>query len=421
MGEWTSVTIRSTVVSRSSAGQNQAGLGRDPIVLLVAGTSLLMASGSMIFTLLPALQERVGFPTWGFGVIAGVFFASSLVAQLFLSRFADRGRAKSMLIAAVVLAVVGLVLMAYGSSLTQLTIARGIGGLATGCWAPAARAVAIAGRPEQTARRLSYIAMGDTSGLVIGPLIGSVLATVFSIPVAFGVFAGLAVLLLPLVLFSTIVEASSITTSTKLTDLVARRPVLQAVLLGVALFLPVGMYETVWGKHISNLGGSTFIIALSVALYGLPYMIMAPIGGRLGDRVGPARVAIVGSAALVVVTVLTGLPRNYWILLPIGMVEAAISAIAYPNALAAVSKAASPQEQATAQGLAGGASIAGAGGMALISGPVFEFAGPLATFATAAALVAVGAMVAFRLDPSAFARRSGPETTEEQLPVSGRG
>jgi len=166
------------------------------------------------------------------------------------------------------------------------------------------------------------------------------------------------------------------------------------------------MYETVWGKHISNLGGSTHIIALSVAAYGLPYMVMAPIGGRLGDRIGPARVAIFGSVALIGVTVITGIPQNYWVLIPIGMVEAAISAVAYPNALAAVSAAASDREQATAQGLAGGASIAGAGAMALVSGPVFEFAGPFATFATAAACVAVGALVALRLDPSAFARRA---------------
>ncbi|MEM9654050.1 MAG: MFS transporter [Actinomycetota bacterium] len=396
-------------------GRTQAPLtgqsGRDPIVLLIAGTSLLMASGSMVFTLLPALQDEVDFPTWGFGVIAGVFFASSLVAQLFLARFADRGRAKAMLVSAALLAVLGLLLMAYGSTLTQLTIARGIGGLATGCWAPAARATAIAGRPDQTARRLSYIAMGDTSGLVIGPLVGAALVAAFSLRTAFIVFAVLALLLLPLIFVSNIVEVSRTSTTTRLTDLVTRRPVLQAVVLGVALFLPVGMYETVWGKHISNLGGSTFVIALSVALYGLPYMIMAPIGGRLGDRLGPARVAIFGSVALVIVTVITGVPRNYWILIPVGVIEAGISAIAYPNALAAVSKAASRQEQATAQGLAGGASIAGAGVMALISGPVFEFAGPFATFSTAAALVAVGALVAFRMDPAAFAPQVGAPAT----------
>ena len=367
-----------------------------------------MASGSMVFTLLPALQDRVGFATWGFGLIAGVFFASSLAAQLLLARFADQGRAKTMLVTAILLGVLGLLLMAYGNSLIQLTIARGIGGLATGCWAPAARATAIARRPDHTSRRLSYIAMGDTSGLVIGPLIGALLASVFSIRVAFLVFAALIVLLLPLIFVSAIVEVTGTSTSTKITELVSRRPVLQAVVLGVALFLPVGMYETIWGKHISNLGGSTFVIALSVAFYGLPYMIMAPVGGRLGDKIGPARVAIFGAVALVIITVLTGLPRSYWVLIPVGVVEAAISAIAYPNALAAVSKAASAREQATAQGLAGGASIAGAGLMALISGPVFEFAGPFATFSTSAAFVAVGAFIAYRLDPSAFAKTSTP-------------
>lgn len=408
------VTIRSTFVSSSTPNGASAvakpqptedgGRGRDPIILLIAGTSLLMGAGSMVFTLLPALQEQVGFATWGFGLIAGVFFATSLLAQLVLARLADRGHTKTLLVAAIVLAVLALILMAYGDSLLQLTLARGIGGLATGCWAPAARATAIARHPERTARRLSYIAMGDTSGLVIGPLVGALLAELFSIRAAFLIFAGLVVLLSPVLFTSPIAEVTGTPSTTRLSQLVRRRSVLQAVVLGVALFLPVGMYETIWGKHISNLGGSTFVIALSVVFYGLPYMVMAPIGGRLGDRIGPARVALIGASALVVVTVITGLPRNYWVLIAVGVIEAAISAVAYPNALAAVSHAVSDREQATAQGLAGGASIAGAGMMALISGPVFDFAGPLPTFCTAAGLVAVGAIIAFRLDPTAFNR-----------------
>ena len=388
-------TIRSVIVTSNSSKY-------DPIVLLVAGTSLLMASGSVVFTLLPSMQDEVGFPTWGFGLIAGIFFAASLVAQLALARFADQGKARVLLVTAILLGVASLIWMAFAGSLLEISIARGIGGLATGCWGPAARATAIAGRPDQTARRLGYIAMGDTSGLVVGPLLGSVLATTFSIEVPFLVFAALIACMTPVLFSSPIAEVRTRTESPKITTLVRRRTVLQATVLAVALFLPVGLYETVWGKHISNLGGSTHIIALSVALYGLPYMVIAPLGGRLGDRVGPARVALFGAAGVVAITLLTGLPRNLWILLPIGVIEAMISAVAYPNALAAVSNACTPQEQATGQGLAGAASIGGAGLMALLAGPLFEFGGPVVAFATAAGLVALGAAVAYGLGPSAF-------------------
>ncbi len=384
-----------------------------------------MASGSVVFTLLPAMQDKVGFPTWGFGLIAGVFFAASLVAQLGLARYADQGRARLLLVTAILLGVASLVWIAFAGSLWELTLARGIGGLATGCWGPAARATVIARRPDQTARRLGYLAMGDTSGLVVGPLIGAALLNIFSIEVPFLVFAALILCLTPVLFTSPIAEVRSRTAGPKISTLVRRRPVLQATVLAVALFLPIGLYETVWGKHISNLGGSTTIIALSVALYGLPYMVIAPLGGRLGDRIGPARVALIGAAGIVVITVITGIPRNLWILLPVGIIEAMISAVAYPNALAAVSRACSPQEQATGQGLAGAASIGGAGSMALLAGPVFEFGGPLAAFSTAAALVAVGALIAYALDPTAFAKPStvhpsddAPSESKLQEPVT---
>lgn len=392
----------------------------DPIVLLVIGTSLLMGSGSVVFTLLPAMQEEVGFPTWGFGIIAGVFFAASLLAQLILARFADQGRARMLLLAAILLGVISLAWLSFADSLAEITSARALGGLAAGCWNPAARATAIARRPNRTARRLGYIAMGDTSGLVMGPLIGSFLASAFSLSTSFLVFAALILALSPVVFISPIAEVRAGADRPRISRLITRRPVLQATILAIALFLPVGLYEAVWGKHIFNLGGSTNVIALSVALYGLPYMLVAPIGGRIGDRIGHVRVAVIGSAGLVVITAVTGLPREIWILLTFGVVEAMISAVAYPNALAAVSQACSPEEQATGQGLAGAASIGGAGVMAVAAGPLFDFAGVTVAFAVTAAIVAVGAGIAVALDPQTLFRTPDDRSSRDPVgdPVS---
>ncbi len=388
----------------------------DPIVLLIVGTSLLMASGSVVFTLLPSIQDEVGFATWGYGPIAGVFFAASLVAQLGLARHADRGHARALLITAILLGVVGLVWLSQADSLVELILARGLGGLAAGCWAPAARAMAIARRPDRTATRLGYLAMGDTGGLVIGPLAGSLLASAYSVETALLVFAALILAMTPVLFGSAIMEHRAGPAPGGVTDLLALRPARQATLLAVALFLPVGFYETIWAKHISNLGGSNNIIALSVALYGLPYLLMAPIGGRLGDRFGSVRVALLCAIGLVAVTAVTGLPRSYWALLMIGVVEAAISAVAYINALAAMARACPADRQATGQGLVGGASIAGAAMMALVAGPLFAFGGPTVAFAVTASLVAVGAFLAFRLDPAAAAIGAGrgPVTTVDR-------
>lgn len=367
---------------------------QDPLVPLVLGTAGLMASGSVVFTLLPAMQDEVGFPTWGFGLIAGTFFLSSLVAQLTLSRLADSGEAKLLLLTAVVVGVAGLVWMALATSLWQLVAARGLNGLAAGAWGPAARAVIVVGHGDSAGRRLGYVASGETSGLVVGPLIGSLIANRLSSDAAFLGFALLVLLLLPVVAAVAVTESDEPTSAApRPWRMIRRKPVQQAAALAVFLFSPVGLYETIWGKYVLDLGGSTFVIGLSVAMYGLPYAVIAPLGGRLGDRIGPFPVALAGTGLLATVTVVTGLPRNLWVLLPIGVVEAVISSVAYPNALSAMSRACTPQEQATGQGIAGGAALAGAGVMALMAGPLFDRSGPAATFAVTGAIVAGGGLV----------------------------
>ncbi len=51
--------------------------------------------------------------------------------------------------------------------------------------------------------------------------------------------------------------------------------------------------------------------------------------------------------------------------------------------------------------------------MALLAGPVFEFAGPFAAFASAGALVAVGAAIAFWLDPTAFSLQANHDASPD--------
>ena len=54
------------------------------------------------------------------------------------------------------------------------------------------------------------------------------------------------------------------------------------------------------------MGASTTFIGVSLVLYGLPFMVAAPIGGQLADRHGPMRVAMVAPAAVIPLTVVYG-------------------------------------------------------------------------------------------------------------------
>ncbi len=375
----------------------------DPIWLLVAGTVMLMGAGAAVFTLMADLQETLGFAEWGFGAIASSFFLSSLVAQVGLASLADRGHARHMLLGALVLSIASLIWFAFAKGLVGLVAARALQGFAFGIWAPAARATAVRGETTRAGERLGLIATGETSALVVGPLLAAGLASFTDLRTAYLVFAGLvAVTLVGVRSRARPDQARPGTENGPLRPLASlsllrHRPSLQAAVLAFALFLPVGLYETVWADYVQELGGSTTIIALSVAIYGFPYAIVAPFGGRLGDRVGSVRVALVGSVLLAIITLLTGLPRTLWMLFAIGAVEATINACAYPNALAAMAHSCGEDDKAAGQGLAGGAGIAGAGVMALAAGPLWQWAGPTWSFAAAASLVATGGITAWAI------------------------
>lgn len=377
----------------------------NPVVPLAFGTTVLLGAGSAVFTLFAELQDKVGFATWGFGVMAGAYFVAQFFAQTMLARLADSGEARKLLVSAVVLSAISLVWFAFAPSLAHLIAARVLGGIASGCWLPSARAIAVAGRGDKAGEQLGKLAVGETGGIVVGPLAASGLVALFDLTATYLIWAAIVSLLIVLALAVPISESDERTVdSPSPLQLLRRRPVAQAAVLSVALFAPIGVYESVWPKYIDDIGGSTFVIAISIAAYGLPYMLVAPLGGRIGDRYGPKRVALVGTVGLAIVTFGVGAaPSLGWVMV-IGVVEACISAIAYPNALAAMARACDEDELATGQGLAGGASIGVAGMMAIVAGPIYAASGAFWTFTVAGAAVLVFGAIARSLGDGEPAR-----------------
>lgn len=377
---------------------------RDPLIPLAIGSLLLVSSGSLVFTLLAELQDRAGFSAWGLGAIAFSYFAASLFSQLGLARFADRGHARTLLVVGVVLAMVALVWFAVAESLVSLVLARAVGGLGFGCWEPASKAVVLAGRERDAGRRLGIVTAASTGGIVLGPVVGAVLFEVTdSLVVPFALFA---FVLVPVLAIARLVPIGETTGSdlskerggTSPAELLRRRPVRRAVLVAIALLMPVGAYEVIWARLLTDLGASTGLIGLSVALYGLPFLLIAPLGGMLGDRVGVERVSGIGAIVVSGVILLMGLPQNLILLLCVGVLEAVVNALAIPNAYASMAKACSDDEQATGQGLIGGVGLASAGLLTLVAGGLYNIGGQTLLFAVTAGLVLGFALLAQLLD-----------------------
>ena len=92
----------------------------------------VMASGyGVMFTVLDDYRDRFGISESRLGMIVGIGFLSSFLAQIF-SPLADRGHAKSIVVVGLLLNFGGLVMLAFGQTTVVLLIGRFVMGVGLG-------------------------------------------------------------------------------------------------------------------------------------------------------------------------------------------------------------------------------------------------------------------------------------------------
>lgn len=361
-------------------------VGWHPLLFATASVGI---ANSVIFSLLSDLQDRYGFSDTGLGLIAGTGFLVGLIGQVLLAPLADRGHSKTLLLAGLAAAVTGSVLFASADSLVLLVIARCVVGLSNSLFLPAARAVVISISDDGVAARLGTLSGVELAGFVTGPVIGGLLVGPTGLKVPFlvaGAFAlGGAVLLAP----RTLPQPPVSTTHRLAFDLLRLPRIRAGVLLGVALFLPVGFYDATLDRFLTDLGASNALVGLSFIAYGIPFALFATRGGRLADRHGALRV---GATAVLVVATLTGvygflgMPE---IIVGFSALEGVVQAMGVPAAGALIARAAPVGRAAAAQGLGGAASLLCGAVTAYMAGGLYQGIGPRGMF-----LVACGGMLA---------------------------
>jgi MFS family permease len=356
---------------------------------LLAATATLAASGSVIFALIGNLQDQYGFADIGLGVIAATGFAMSFLVQLLIAPYADRGHTRRLLLTGTLLAVIGNVLFALGDSLWQFASARAVIGAALGCFLPAARALMANMRPDGAAERLGRMAGFELGGFIFGPVVGGLLVGPLGLRWPFMLFSLMGLLSFTLLMRDRIPELPRSTRTNRLAlGLLANRGVLVGVLLVIALALPVGVYEALWDRYLTDKGASDGLVGVSLAFYGIPFILLASWGGRLADRFGAVKVALRAMFVVAPATALYGMFDSPWPPIAVGVFEAIAQAAAAPSAQAALAKAAPEGQGAAAQGLAGALNVLTAAVVALLGSWAYGAIGPAWLFTIAGSGVA---------------------------------
>ena len=192
-----SPTLKAVNVERPAAALE---LGAPQRTALLIGAGVFALGLGLIVALLAELQDEFGFPTWGLGLIAGISFIAGFVGNVTLSPIADRGHARTMLVVSSLVGVVSLLWLAGATELWAFIAARALFGLADGAFFPAARRIAVTGRPDRPGAELGALMGAAIAGFLSGPVVGGLLAEAFSLRVAFIAPAVVLSLAVPIVL-----------------------------------------------------------------------------------------------------------------------------------------------------------------------------------------------------------------------------
>jgi MFS family permease len=353
------------------------------------GSTLLFVGIAAPFALMADLQRRAGFADWGLGLVAGSVFAASLVSQLGMSRFADRGHARRLLVAGLVLASLALVWVAIADGLWQLVAARALLGLGSGMFSPAARRILVARHPDRPAEVLGRLTGSAIAGFLLGPPLASGLAELFGLRAPFLVLG-----LGPLVSLLAIRRMPEPPVlrgahAGSMRGLWRHRGVLSGLFGTAALYLLIGAFDAVWAPLLDDRGASRLVIGLSLTVYGIPALALAGWGGRIADRVGPARASLWSLAATVPFTAAYGFVDPVWALIAVGVGQAVVDVVVNPATQATVAIACPPERLAAGQGLAGAVGQSFAGLASLVAGPLYGAGGAEVVFAVIAAGIAL--------------------------------
>ena len=375
----------------------------------------VMASGyGVMFTVLDDFRDEYGIREAWLGLIVGIGFLTSFVAQIFLAPAADRGHARRLVTIGMILNVVGLLMMAFGTSLAPLLAGRFVSGIGIGMAFPAIRRIVINGDPDNLGSNLGLLLAADVAGFATGPALSAVMVPTLGIAAPFITIAVATAFLLPLVARVEIIEQEATDApQTRLAfDLLRDRGIVAGIMMGAAVFMMIGTFDALWVLVLDDLESSEFVANLGITIFALPLIFLGSYGGRLAQRIGPFRLGPVGLLIGAFFIASYGVLPNEYLMLGFGAIHAICDGLTVSSTAVGVGMVAPAQRQASAQGLLGAAETLTAGITAFVAGLLYESGGRALAFGTAATAMTVLAIGSYLV--------AGPELRPLRGDVTGR-
>lgn len=263
---------------------------------------------SQIIPFLPLYLEQLGvtggesLSLWSGLTFSITFVVSATVAPLWGS-LADRKGRKLMLLRAAFGMGVVILLQAFVTEAWQLLLLRALMGLTSG-YIPNAMALVAAQVPrERSGWALSCVSTGQIGGVILGPMLGGLLADWVGLRTVFIVTAALLMVSFLVTLF--LIKETGYTPVSKKEKLSGREvfrsldnPKLMLCLFFTTMVIQMcnGSVNPILTLFVRELAPTAeniaFLSGVIAALPGVSALLAAPRLGRLGDRIGTQRILL---------------------------------------------------------------------------------------------------------------------------------
>ena len=308
-------------------------------------------------------------------------------------------------------------MMAFGTSLLALLIGRLVMGVGGGMSMPALRKIVIVSDPDNLGGNMGRLLSVDIAGFALGPMLSAVLIGPFGLASPFIVISAIVIMVtLALSRVSVPETADEDKPSERFAfDLLRIPAVSGAVLLGVALFVMIGTFDSLWAILMEDLDAADWMANLGVSLFAIPMALLGPYGGRLAQRKGPYRTGAIGISVGALCMVAYGFLPTPELMLSVFFLHILNDGFTVTSAGVAVGMAAPPERQAGAQGLLGGVQTLVGGLAASIAGWSYDNFGRGTTYTSTAIVMVV--FIALGLFLAGDKRWSAAPATDESPAV----
>ncbi len=352
----------------------------------IAAVFITWVGVGTIIPVLPLFIKDRGASYSLLGAIVAASLVGHVVGQYPAGRLSDRLGRRPLMLGGLLLQAAAVAAFLLPMPVPLLIGVRFLIGLGGAAFLPVSRAlVADLVPPARRGMAYGWLSGAEMAGLVFGPALGGLLA-LLGLAAVFEATAG-ALVLGAVVLAWALRRGEPVRGSASpgfgWAPMGSRRALLAMLGIGALTVGPNylhGMYEVVWSLFMRGIGASSLQIGASFSLFALPYVLLVPLAGWAADRYDRRWLAAASTAGAGLIAAVYPFLPSIPLVIAFCALEGAVVVFGIPAKNAFLMDAVPADRRGQVQGVIGAGSGLGAALAAVVAGPQFEVAVPLAFF-----------------------------------------